>query len=314
MILFLLIIILIISMVSIFYLIAFRRQIDYICRQLAFLEREDSNLKITSIGPGKEISRLINSINCVLEKYRKDSYEVRNKNTIVREAVINLSHDIRTPLAGIDGYVQLLEDTDMNGEQEEYISLIRERTEAMKYIFDELYLYAKLQEKKLELVYEKIDMSRLVFRNLTHIYEELEEKNIDVDLHGLEENIFIYGDMQITIRILDNLFRNSLLHGNERLEISLSDIECKDTEKRYTRLKIANGIDESQKIDVERVFDTFYKVDASRHSGSTGLGLAITKELIEKMDGYIRVDVKDGMFTVTIDFLGSSLCVKNDDN
>ena len=77
MILFLLIIILIISMVSIFYLIAFRRQIDYICRQLAFLEREDSNLKITSIGPGKEISRLINSINCVLEKYRKDSYEVR---------------------------------------------------------------------------------------------------------------------------------------------------------------------------------------------------------------------------------------------
>ncbi len=176
MILFLLIIILIISMVSIFYLIAFRRQIDYICRQLAFLEREDSNLKITSIGPGKEISRLINSINCVLEKYRKDSYEVRNKNTIVREAVINLSHDIRTPLAGIDGYVQLLEDTDMNGEQEEYISLIRERTEAMKYIFDELCLYAKLQEKKLELVYEKIDMSRLVFRNLTHIYEELEEK------------------------------------------------------------------------------------------------------------------------------------------
>src|SRR3712207_5596399 len=266
MILFLLIISLIVSIVSIFYLVAFRRQIDHICRQLAFLEKEDSNLKLTSIAPGKGLKRLIEAINFVLEKYRIDRHEVKSKNIRVREAIVNLSHDIRTPLAGIDGYVQLLEDTDVSREQEEYISLIRERTEAMKYIFDELYSYAKLQDRDFELMYEKIDINRMVFTSLSHIYDELEEKGVEVDLKLGEENVFVHGDRQAVIRVLDNLFKNSLLHGYRKLEVHISEIEFRDTQSDCVTLTIANGIDESKKLDLERVFDRFYKADASRHS------------------------------------------------
>lgn len=277
-------------------LVSYMRQIKDICRQLRFLKEHESNMLITKeikLGKIKELTDLLNEM---LKDRREEAAQYVKKERMIADTYTNLSHDIRTPLTSMDGYFQLLETCSDEADRKRYIGIIQERIESLKEMLEELFTYTKLKNETYELKKERQNLTQILKETLFSYYDEWAEKGIVPEFELTDEAVMIMGNGQALRRVIQNIMKNGLDHGNKELKIRL--------EKKGNRAELVfkNKVEHPSEIDLQRVFERFYKADEARSKNSTGLGLSITKGFVLKMGGEIDAQMEGDWFCIHIWF------------
>ena len=166
----------VVAAITILILIVYRRQVKMTCRQLAFLKEHQTNLRLTSDLPLKELNELVDGINDILDLSREIRKSAQQSEDSLKETITNLSHDIRTPLTSMDGYFQLLVQSDSEEERQHYIAVIQNRITSLKDMLEELFTYTKLQNESYELAVESLDFGKCVFDTVFSFYDEFHHK------------------------------------------------------------------------------------------------------------------------------------------
>ena len=274
----------------------YQRQVKDICRQLAFLMKHDSNMLIhREFGLGG-IGMLSDRLNDLLELRRKEKQYYQEKETLIADTYTNLSHDIRTPLTSLDGYFQLMEACENVEEQRRYLNIIHERIHSLNEMLEELFMFTKLKNESYRLELTSCCINRILKETVFSYYDDWVRREIRPDIQITEEQLYIDGNKQGLSRIIQNVIKNGLDHGEKKIRIVLK------REQNQAVLRISNQVTASEQIDIEHVFDRFYKADAARSKTSTGLGLSIAREFVRRMNGEIGAKIEENEFIVEMSF------------
>ncbi|WP_051359520.1 sensor histidine kinase [Paucisalibacillus globulus] len=279
------------------YLMYYKSQIKDIGKQLSFISEHNSFKFIqTQIKP-KEIHQLINLCNTMLRNQRELNQEFLKKNEEINAAIVNLSHDIRTPLTSLDGYLQLAERSKDYKEKTQYIMMAQTRIRQIITLVDELFLYTKLQNPEYVLELESIEIVNMLKGRLFSFIDEFSQIGYEPDINLPESPIFINGNESALERVSENIIKNYLLHGEGALSIHYED------KKSEVVFHFTNLLKQSQLINFDKIFTRFYKEDSSRTNHSSGLGLSIVNSLMEKMNGSVHAEWKDNQFCIRVTFV-----------
>ncbi len=282
---------------SILFIIAQKRQMDDICRQLAFLEEKDSNLEITLHLQTRSFRRFQSQLNRLLQKQRTVIQKSIVKEIRFKESIADLSHDIRTPLTSLDGYFQLLQETEDPEKRQKYYTIISSRIAVLRELLEALFAYARLQDENDKLACESLPVNEILSQALLSFYQECRSRGIAPEVEIPEEDITAVCNETALRRVLQNIMKNALMHGSREepfLQVRLA------REGDGVCIGITNRCSDPEHLDVSRIFDRFYRSDRARTGNSTGLGLSIARGLTEKMGGRIAGELQGDLFTVTI--------------
>lgn len=286
-----------VSVVTILIFIAYRRQVKNTCRHLAFMQNNKTNLRLRSGLPFEELYELSDNVNGLLDSAENTRCDTAKKEANLKEAITNISHDIRTPLTSLDGYFQLLKDSDTEDEKAQCIEVIQNRIDSLKYMLEELFTYAKLQNEDYKIQLSTINISQSIFSSIVLFYKDFQEKNINVITNFPENDIIINCNSEAVQRVVQNILKNVLDHGSKTVKLSLKE------NKNSIVFTCSNRLNSSDNIDITQVFSRFYKSDPARTHSSTGLGLAIAKGITERMGGSIDAIIDGGWFSIKLQFV-----------
>ena len=277
-------------------LISLLSQMKSIRSQVHFISRNDTNKRITFYGKSRSFRRLAKDINEIIDSYDERHEKILREDKEIKDTLTNMSHDIRTPLTSLKGYFELLDQTDDPEERKKYTNIIYGRIESLSEILETMFLYTKVSNVNFKISIDPIECSKIILETLFEYYDDFQEKGAEVDV-DVDEGIRILGNEQSLKRIMQNLIRNSLVHGGGDVKLSV-----KPEEGKKVKIILDNLLEEGQHPDPNRVFDRYYKGDASRHTGSSGVGLSVVKKLVESMNGDITAFVGDGRFRIEMTF------------
>ena len=259
----------------------------------AFADRlmTDTNTLIDISSRDKYVCHLANSINEQLRKLRKERHKFQQGDLELKNAVTNISHDLRTPLTAICGYLDLLEQEETSESVCRYVTIIKERTEILTELTEELFQYSVIISTQNVGPKERIAVNSILEESIAGFYTVLHERNIIPNIQLPEKQVVRRLDRASLSRVFSNLLSNAIKYSDGDLEIVLSD------DGKITFTNTASALNE---IQVGKLFDRFYTVDTARKS--TGLGLAISKTLVEQMDGIISAKYIDSKLSICIFF------------
>lgn len=277
-------------------LVKIRAQLRDINEQLDFLCEKDTNMLVLTDTNMADIGRLKERINRFLEQWHRQREAAAKKEQMISDTYTNLSHDIRTPLTSLDGYFQLLKDESDKSAQEHYIDIIQERITSLKDMLEELFMFTKLKNDSFKLELSNCCVSRLLKQTVFSYYEEWKKQGIEPSLDICEDTIFITANAQALRRVLQNVIKNALVHGQNSICIQMKQ------KNKMVHILVSNDVKNPDDIDVDKVFERFYKADEARSISSSGLGLSIAKELVERMGGSIEARLEGKRFVVEIQF------------
>jgi signal transduction histidine kinase len=282
--------------ITILYGIYYRRQIKDICRQIEFVQKTNSNKIISADIHSMELQELMDKINDLIGYEREERNRIKDKDQQLKDTITSISHDIRTPLTSMDGYFQLLQETNDNAKKEQYISVINGRIDTLRDILDQLFTYVKLENDHFHLEPEQCNLTQNLCDVLFSFEKDVEARNIELEAEIDDKICCIVANETGVKRMLQNIIKNAIEHGTDYLGVSLKH------EKTHAIICIKNHVSSDLDIDINRVFEQFYKADPARRSSSTGLGLFIAKQLAERMDGTIEAAIIDDCFQITVTF------------
>jgi signal transduction histidine kinase len=304
---------------SVCLLLLLKRDVRQINGKLKTINDTETNAQVTTETFDKNIITLADSVNSILERSRRDLYEKIRAEADLKRAITNISHDLRTPLTSALGYLQMLEGSGLDDEtRARYLETIKGRLEALSVLMNSLFEFAQVIEGKTEFDLQKINACNALCDALSENYSELESKGFTVEVDVPDAPVMCICDGDALRRILQNLMKNVCVHGVESLRVSLAEVELQDmggkadispkirsksvgaAAAKHCVIKIANKVDGADDLEIERLFDRFYTADASRTSKNTGLGLAIAKELTERMGGQISAYREADMLVLQI--------------
>ncbi len=242
----------------------------------------------------KEIDDLMVEVNNFLDKHDNISKTAKQREETLKEAITDLSHDIRTPLTSLDGYFQLLVDSKSEEESKSYQEIINNKIKSLKDMLEEMFTYMKLQNDIYDIETSTIDFGKVIYDTTLSFYDDFTKANLEPEIDFTEEVIKIKGSERDIRRVIQNILKNTLVHSKSNVYLSLE-------KQGDTAVFIcSNDIKEADDIDVDRLFTRFYKADAARTSISSGLGLPIAKRLVEKMEGKIEARIENRRFIIEI--------------
>lgn len=234
---------------------------------------------------------LANTINIYLRKLRTARHRFQQGDTELKNAVANISHDLRTPLTAICGYLDLLEQEEMSEAVERYIEIIRNRAEVLIQLTEELFRYTVIVSNKNNMVREPVVINGVLEESMAAFYTALNEHNIMPTIKMPENKVIRNLDRSALARVFSNLLNNAVKYSDGDLDITLSEAGIITFSNRASRLN---------EVQVGKLFDRFYTVENARRS--TGLGLAIARTLIEQMDGTISAKYENNRLSICINF------------
>ena len=266
---------------------AYRAQLLEMARVLEETPPE-SNLRLTVRTFGMAPRRLCRAVNQRLEEGRQLRLETQKREQELKYTMTCISHDIRTPLAGAMGYLQLLEEDPER--QTEYLDIVRERLEKLEELLEELFLYTRLQGGSLPLKCETTAALPPLWDALAEFYPQLEAAGVEPKLRFDREDMTVWASPEALGRVYRNLIANALRHGGGGLTISGQD----------QTICFSNELPPGPKPDPERLFDRFYQSSPDRAAGGAGLGLSIVRELMERMGGQASAQIMGNELQISL--------------
>lgn len=251
---------------------------------------EDTNMQITVSSGDRHIRRLAADINRELRFLQVQRRKYQQGDRELKEAVTNISHDLRTPLTAISGYLELLEGEEKSEGARRYLSCIKNRTEAMKGLTEELFCYTiiRAEEPKKK---GKTDIAGVLEESLLNFYGAMASKGITPEIQITDKKIIRDINRESLVRVLENIISNMIKYSEGEMKAELLD---------SGEMRFSNKAPKLQTVQVEKLFDRFFTVEDARVS--TGLGLSIAKTLTEEMGGSIRAEYREEILTIFLVF------------
>ena len=286
-------IIAVLSVITSYYTVyRVKKQISEITDALVDLKNGNGNRRILS-ATNELTAPIVFEINEIVVAYENRLSSVRHTEEANRRLMTSLSHDVRTPLTTLIGYLDAVNKGIAKGkERDEYIETARRKAHDLKEYIDVLFDWFKLNSNEFAMEINEIEATELTRNILIDWIPIFEDKQIDYNIDIPEQPLRVKLDIDGYMRILNNLIQNIIAHSHaDKIEISLS--------KQGNSMRILlrdNGIG-IEKEDLKHIFDRLYKCDKGRSEKGSGLGLSITRQLVEKMNGTITADSVKGKGT-----------------
>jgi len=275
-----------INIILAFSLFSWKQQVCKIIKQL----KENKKIRISL--QNKYIEELASIINEKELEEQRAKIQILREEEQLRQSIANISHDLRTPLTSIQGYLTLLRDCENRAEQINYLSIIQTKADYLTDLVQIFYDLSLIDRDDYTLETEKLDINKIVTDCLIEKYNELKE--IIPKINTENTPVWIIGNSIACKRIIENLITNAIRYSDNYIEISI------DANGIFT---IKNSALELKDIDVNILFNKFYTADTSRSNGNTGLGLYIVKELLTKIEGGIKeISYDKNILTISVYF------------
>lgn len=262
-------------------------------KQLDRMKENESKTRISLSSPNRAAEELFAAINQVLDRRTAEAAGYQKQERDLREQIANVSHDLRTPLTSILGYLQLLNDPSLSTqEQVQYLGVIRERAQSLQNLVSAFYELTRIEGGNYPLERERVDLYRTLSELAAEYYDDLERSGLSVEVSLTEGLPAVWGDTGAVTRVFTNLIGNALKHGKGSLCIRLYRLGGS------LAADFSNDGTNLTQEDVAHIFDRFYTADKTRNSQSTGLGMSIVRALVEQMGHEVTAELREGVFTV----------------
>lgn len=269
----------------------FKRAIKEISDSLNDILNTDTNNLINISSSDEDIKKLATTLNINLKELRKQKLQYENGNQELKRVVTNISHDLRTPLTAINGYIDLMKNDKLSKEQEKYLSIIYNKSNELVELTEQLFDYSKAIDNNVELNKEKCCINEVLEEVLVSYYTVFKENGITPEISICENKIYKMLNKASVVRIFENILSNISKYSNGNFKAELGD----------------NGIitfsNKARMLDattVEKIFDRYFTVENAKKS--TGLGLSIAKQLVELNGGKILAKYIDENLIIQIMF------------
>lgn len=282
---------------AILYMVRFYRLRANLRREAKELEEIGQNPEENRIlhisFPDKEAESFLEAVNAYILVTRKEKITYRNRERELRAQIENISHDLRTPLTAIIGYLELLDVSGMDEENLEMVKNISGKARSLQRLIGNFYDLSRLELNDYRLQPERLDVSRFAREIALTFYQQFEERGLAVQLTDISaEAMFICADTGATERIFSNMFQNALRYAKSYFCLRV----FRDGGKIC--LSFENDTDALRAEDVEHLFERFYMTQKSRTTEGSGLGLTISKLLAEAMGGSAEASLEQGVLRI----------------
>jgi len=252
--------------------------------------KADSNVYFHITGRDRTLLDFVNELNRATGDFREAQLKYYDGNREVTEAISNISHDLRTPITAISGYIDLIEQEEKPEQIDKYIKYIKNRTDALKGMTEELFKYSMLTSKPENITITKIDIIALIEENVAGFYTQFKERGIELEINMPEARIYVNYDYVALNRILQNILNNALKYTKGDIRIDL-------TERAV--ISVSNKTDNLDPLLIGKLFNRFFTIKNS--SQSTGLGLTISKMLVDDIGGSIHAEYNNSVLKLVVD-------------
>lgn len=289
-----------VSIVAVFVLIrisALKKEVRKISEQLRKYIQHRAGKKIDVALVDRDIEHLSAEINELIELHVIEKRERARHENEQQQTIANMSHDLRTPLTSILGYLQLAESDDVtDSERKEYISIAKRRAQRLEALIHDFFELSVIESADQQLKLKTVNMTTLTMDVLMSFYDRFAETNKVPALDIPEHDIFLISDESAITRVIENLIANALTHSDGDIRVSLKD------NGQTVQFVVANVASALTQQDVDRFFDRFYMADQSRSGNNTGLGLSIVKSFMMKMNGTVTGTLENGQLSIRCDW------------
>lgn len=290
--------IIILSFIIVFllsYLFFIKKELKRISKSIEDSHNSESNTLINSELDIKELRSLIFEINKILKRKNEISESGVRHTKNLNNMMLNISHDLRTPLTSALGYTNiLLESNHLKKDELEDAKIIKERLERLEELIDSFFMFSKIANDEENIKLESINIISVLEESIISFYDDFKKEKRVINLNKSVDKCFMIANKDVLMRIFDNLIGNAYKHSDADLNI---DISVEDEINIIFSNKLLD-----KNIDVNHIFDEFYTIDISRTKGNTGLGLAIVKRFTILLKGSIKAEVKRSNLIITLNF------------
>jgi len=254
----------------------------------------ERNRQLKAITANPWLEKLLRSINRIYQARQKERIVYQRSENRIRREIENISHDLRTPLTSILGYLDLIEDGATEEEKQEYLSIIRKRARVLQGFIQDFYEISRIEGENYPIQMERIIVQGMLKDAAVAYYHEFEKKRLDVTIELEENPVAILVDKIQFNRILNNLLQNTLKYAEKKFVLKqFQEAGCLVIQFRNDKTRISEE-------ELGHIFERFYTGDQSRTNLSTGLGLTITKLLVDQMKGAIEARFEEDMFVIEL--------------
>lgn len=284
-----LILIIVVSFLSLkLYLV--KRQLREVSRQLKEVGEHFVSIDFVD----KDLEELVLQINKMLALMEKIKAESVKGEKSIKSSISMISHDMRTPLTSVIGYLQLAEKNCKDEENLHNIKIALDRANYCSKLVNDFFELSIVDSDKYIPVMEKINICEVVCEEILANYPAFEKNNMIPKFEQADDIIWVWADKKLLNRVIQNLISNGIKYSNGEMTFSIvkTDKIC---------LTISNSVSDS--IDVEKIFDKFYRADSARKSEGIGLGLYICRKFVEDMSGKISAHSTSDRLSIKIELL-----------
>lgn len=263
-----------------------KKEIKRATRQLSDLNKNITDKKVDIRFFDRDIEKLAKEINNQIDLTKKAKAEKSLTENELKQAISYISHDIRTPMTSILGYMQLLESDEITPEiRKEYTSIVKNSAGRLKVLLEDFFELSIIEQADYPVKIEVIKLNHLIVEVLVGFYEEFNKGNLEPTIRIPDHDIIITADPSAVKRVIENLVVNAIRHSSGHVTIRLEKLNTS------VQLTISNSVTQLSEQDLHHIFDRFYKADRTRIGKGTGLGLPIAKSLMGKMNGNLTAEL-----------------------
>lgn len=272
-----------------FYLL--KKALKETSEQLQVIQKDLKQNQVLHLPlPDHDLEALMSSINCTLDAIRSERKDYAKRESEFQAEIEAISHDLRTPLTVILGYLGFLQKQrlSLTADQKEMLDIIERKARSMETLISQFYDYSRLNANDYEIKIEEIDVGRTLREVFAGNCMMLEKAALQVKTDFPNHPVWVEGEATALERIFSNLFQNAGRYANHFLNISIQE------NGTSVQIIFENDTLKANADKIPHLFDRFYMADTSRNKGGTGLGLTIAKCLAEEMAGSLTADLING--------------------
>ncbi len=242
--------------------------------------------------PDRELERLLTDINDSLYMIRQERIAYAKREKAFKQQIENISHDLRTPLTSMIGYLRIVDTSSLNLEAQEDLRTVLRKAERLQELITQFYDFSRLTASDYSVALESVEVTKTLREALADAYAELSARQLTVVADIPENAVIVMANENALQRVFQNLLQNAVRYAKSSLEVSVQET------KEKVVISFSNDVEDMDESEAEHLFERFYTLDRARTSGSTGLGLTIAKEFMVKMDGSMEAGLQDGRLCI----------------
>ena len=255
-------------------------------------DRFRKNLSVTcGVKSMEELAIAINRKTCELKK-AVDSY--RRMENSLKQSITSMTHDLRTPLTSIIGYLQLMKGEAAMEDIKKYMEVAEKRAKSLETLINGFFEISMIEAPNYPVSTEAVDIKDVLAQQVADYYESFKRKGISLQVDIQDKPLKVIADINALNRIINNLIGNAQQHSESEVYIKLYE------DKKSVYFEISNRAENLSEEDIMKIFDRFYMADKVRNGERSGLGLSIVKALVEKLDGTITASYQDNTLIMKV--------------